>query len=128
MTGEEEDVSLLRYSIMFGDRPVTIAIRTTVLPLLLAAGLPFTAGAQTCVPDTTPDWITSIPIYISSAQVRPTDCATVQQTPPDFSWPDLSPDAQYQVTLTYPDGRTRSNTVARNWINWDEILPAGAYT
>jgi hypothetical protein len=70
----------------------------------------------------------SIPFSSSSARVRPADCATVEQTPPDLSWPDLSSDAQYQVTLTYPDGRTRSNTVAHNWINWDEVLPAGSYT
>jgi len=113
---------------MFGDLPVTIAIRTAVLPLLLAAGLPFVADAQTCVPDTTPDWITSVPMYVSSAQVRPADCATVQQTPPDFSWPDLSADASYQVTLIYPNGRAKTLTAPQNWINWDEVLLAGAYT
>jgi Heparinase II/III-like protein/Domain of unknown function (DUF4962) len=92
---------------------------------MLAAGLPCTAEAQSCVLDTTPDWTESTS---SSAQVRPADCAVVEQTPPDFSWPDLSPDAQYQIRLTYPDGSTRSATVMRNWINWDEILPAGSYT
>jgi len=107
---------------------MAVAARAAAFLLVLAAGLPFAAGAQGCVPDTTPDWMTSVPPAVSSAQVRPADCATVQQTPPDFSWPDLSSDAQYQVILTYPDGRMRSNTVARNWINWDEVLPAGAYT
>src|SRR2546426_2355477 len=64
----------------------------------------------------------------SSAPVRPSDCATVEQTPPDISWPDLSSDAQYQVTLTYPDGGTQTRTAPQNWINWDEVLPPGNYT
>ncbi len=107
---------------------MVIALRAAAFTLLLVAGWPFAARAQTCVPDTTPDWMVSIPLGYSSAQVWPADCATVQQTPPGFSWPDLSADAQYQVTLTYPDGHTRSNTAARNWINWDQVLPAGSYT
>src|SRR5712664_1091460 len=107
---------------------VAIAIRAAAFALLLVAALPFAAKAQTCVPDTTPDWMTSIPLNSSSVQVRPADCATVKQTPPDISWPDLSSDAVYQVTLTYPDGHSRSKAVAFNWINWDEVLPAGSYT
>jgi len=74
-----------------------------------------------------PDWTASIPPSSSSVRVWPADCATVVQSPPDFSWPDLSPDAQYSVTLTYPDGRVRSLEALRNWINWDEVLPAGDY-
>ena len=85
------------------------------------------AKAQPCVPDTTPDWMTSVPPTVSSAQVRPADCATVEQTPPDFSWPDLSRDARYEVTLTYPDGSSRTLAAPQNWINWDEVLPAGSY-
>ncbi len=111
-----------------GKPPVAIPTRTAVFTLLLAAGLPFAADAQTCVPNTTPDWMTTVPSSVSSAQVRPADCATVQQTPPDFSWPDLSADASYQVTLIYPDGRTKTLTAPQNWINWDEVLLAGAYT
>jgi hypothetical protein len=102
-----------------------VAMRASVFTLLLVA--PFVARAQTCVPATTPDWMASIPLSISSAQVGPADCKTVEQTPPDFSWPDLSSDAQYQVTLTYPDGHTKTLTAPQNWINWDEILPAGSY-
>ena len=104
------------------------AIHAAVFTVVLALSIPFAANAQTCVPDSTPDWMASIPLSQSSAAVRPADCVTVEQTPPDFNWPDLSSDALYQVTLTYPDGHTRSNTVARNWINWDEVLPAGNYT
>jgi hypothetical protein len=96
-----------------------------VYALVLVAALPLAARAQTCVPQTTQDWMASTG---SSAPVRPADCATVEQSPPDFSWPDLSADAQYTVTLTYPDGHSRSSAAAQNWINWDEVLPAGNYT
>ena len=113
---------------MLGVKPVAISIRAAAIMLLFAASSPLAVNAQGCVPDATPDWMVLIPSSSSSASIRPADCSTVQQTPPDFSWPDLSPDAQYQVTLFYPDGRTRSNTVTHNWINWDEVLPAGAYT
>lgn len=102
-------------------------LRPVAFSLLLAASLPFAARAQTCIPDTTPDWMASIPINQSSVQVRPADCASVEQTPPDISWPDLSSDASYEVTLTYPDGTTRTRTAPQNWINWDEALPAGSY-
>ena len=102
-----------------------MAANRAAILLVLAAGLPCAAGAQPCLPDTTPDWTTST---ASSAPVRPADCAVVRQTPPDISWPDLSPDAQYQLLLTYPDGRFRSATIGHNWINWDEVLPAGNYT
>jgi len=102
-----------------------VAPKRAARALVLIAGLlPCAAGAQLCVPDTTPDWTAST---ASSAPVRPADCAVVEQTPPDLSWPDLSPDAQYQLVLTYPDGHVRSVTVAHNWINWDEVLPAGSY-
>src|SRR5438309_4676797 len=96
-------------------------MRALLFAIVLAASLPSAASAQTCVPDPTPDWMTSLPL-------RPADCATVEQTPPDFSWPDLSPDAQYQVTLTFQDGTTRTRMASQNWINWDEVLPPGAYT
>ncbi len=107
---------------------MAIAIRNAALVLFLAGGLPFAAKAQSCIPDTTSDWMTSIPLSTSSAKVWPADCASVEQSPPDFSWPDLSADSQYQVTVTYADGRTRTLTAPQNWINWDEFLPAGSYT
>ena len=63
-----------------------------------------------------------------AAPVRPADGAAVQQTPPDFSWPDVARDAQYSVTLTYPGGRTRTLKAPQNYINWDEVLPPGSYS
>src|SRR5258708_18981882 len=108
-------------------RRVTGAMRRVVLTLLLAVAVSLAAHAQSCVPITAPDWIASIPVSSSSVRVWPADCATVEQSPPDFSWPDLSSDAQYRVALTYPDGHTRTLDAPQNWINWDEALPAGSY-
>jgi hypothetical protein len=64
----------------------------------------------------------------NAAAIRPADGATVQQTPPDFSWPDISKQARYTVNLTYPDGKTRSLAAPQNYLNWNELLPAGAYS
>src|SRR5258706_2827239 len=63
----------------------------------------------------------------NAAAIRPADGATVQQTPPDFSWPDIGKQARYTLSLTYPDGRTRSLAAPQNYLNWNEVLPAGAY-
>jgi hypothetical protein len=65
---------------MLRGSPVATAIHAAAFTLFLALSIPFAAYAQTCVPDTTPDWITSVPLGASSAQVRPADCATVEQT------------------------------------------------
>src|SRR5690349_1324994 len=71
------------------------------------------------------DWMQSAPPL--AAAVRPADGMTVQQTPPDFSWPEASRNAQYTLNLTYPDGKTRSLAAPQNYANWNEVLPAGKY-
>ncbi|HJW01669.1 MAG TPA: heparinase II/III family protein [Azospira sp.] len=89
------------------------------------SGASLAATTASCVPVTTADWmVTSNQL---AAPIRPTDCSWVTQTPPDFGWPDISSDAKYQVTLTYPDGHTNTQTAPQNWINWPEVLPAGYY-
>src|SRR5438105_230983 len=99
--------------------------RSSCSVLLLAAILSFAARAQTCVPGTTADWMVSGDAL--AAAIRPAECASVEQNPPDFGWPDVSADGAYQVSLTYPDGRTKTLAAAQNWTNWDEVLPAGTY-
>src|SRR5712692_1569345 len=101
-------------------------LRTALYALLLAAGLPFAAQAQTCVPGATADWMATSDQL--AAPIRPAECASVEQSPPDFGWPDISPDGVYQVTLTYPDGRAKTLAATQNWINWNEVLPAGTYS
>jgi len=75
--------------------------------------------------DARADWMQSAPPL--AAAIRPADGMTVQQTPPDFSWPEASRTAQYTLNLTYPDGKTRSLAAPQNYANWNEILPPGKY-
>lgn len=98
-----------------------------VCMVALAASLPLAAQGQPCVPQSSPDWMTQVPFRVSPVIVRPSDCAVVEQSPPDFSWPDHGATARYTVTLSYPDGRARSLPAPQNWINWDEALPPGDY-
>ena len=72
------------------------------------------------------DWLESSDP--SAAAIRPADGATVQQTPPDFSWPDISKQARYTLNLTYPDGKTRSLAAPQNYLNWNEVLGPGNYS
>src|SRR5216683_1194917 len=110
-------------------------IRAAAFVFLLVTGFPSAAQAQTCVPSQNADWMVNTLLNGVSAlynpgaaAVRPGDCQRVGQSPPDFSWPHLSGAAQYQVALTYPDGHTKTLSAPQNWINWDEVLPAGNYS
>ncbi len=62
------------------------------------------------------------------APVRPADCSTVTQSPPEFSWPPQSGENTYTVTLTLPGGKSETRKTSANWILWDQPLPPGAYT
>lgn len=94
-----------------------------IIGAAVLAGSPRAQAA--CVPGTATDWMDSA--SAASAPVRPLDCAVTEQSPPDFGWPDLSSDATYSVTLTYPNGTTKTRALAQNWMNWAEALPAGDY-
>src|SRR5882672_9624118 len=122
---------------------MTIAIRATAALVLFLPAAGCTARetgsppaqAHACVPNPNPDWMVNTLLNRQSslynpgaAAVRPGDCQRVEQSPPDFSWPHLSGAARYQLTLTYPDGRTKTLSAPRNWINWDEALPPGNYS
>src|SRR5689334_19802927 len=61
------------------------------------------------------------------APVRPADCGTTAQTPPEFTWPPRKEDASYQVILKFPDGRAESRTTTHNWLLWNEALKPGTY-
>src|SRR5256885_3019262 len=91
---------------------------------LLAAGLPFSGHAQTCVP-VSRDLLA--PAHPGAPMIRPRECSTVDQTPPDFSWPYVGT-GPYTVNLTFPDSHTEQVTATYNWLNWNAALPAGNYT
>jgi hypothetical protein len=93
-------------------------MRTRTILLATLCLLPFAARADG-------DWlVVDDPL---AATIRPADGATVEQTPPDFSWPDVSKTARYTVRVTYPNGKIRSLRAPQNYLNWDEVLPAGRY-
>jgi hypothetical protein len=62
------------------------------------------------------------------APVRPADCATVTQSPPEITWPPQDGEAEYVVTLRYPDGSSESRATTDNWLVWDRTLAPGKYT
>src|SRR5258708_15939171 len=61
-----------------------------------------------------------------AAMIRPIECSTVKQNPPDFSWPAIG-SGPYTVTLTFPDGHSETRRAAQNWLNWNGSLPAGRH-
>src|SRR5690349_22134819 len=61
------------------------------------------------------------------APVRPSDCSTITQTPPEFTWPPQDGSHTYVVSLTHPDGHEETRTTGENWLVWDKALPPGEY-
>lgn len=62
------------------------------------------------------------------APLWPPDCATVLQTPPDFTWPPQDGDSNtYTVTLVFPDGKEEKGTTTRNFLIWPRALAPGTY-
>ncbi len=61
------------------------------------------------------------------APIRPADCSTITQSPPEFTWPPQDGNGTYTVTVRYSDGRTQVRTTRNNWLAWDEALPPGTY-
>src|SRR6187200_1758518 len=64
----------------------------------------------------------------SRAPVRPSDCATVSQTPPEFTWPPKEGHASYTLALKFPDGHVEKASSTRNFVIWPRALPAGSYS
>jgi hypothetical protein len=62
------------------------------------------------------------------APVRPVDCATLSQSPPEFTWPPQDRASTYTLTLRFPDGRAEKRSSTRNFIIWPRALPAGGYS
>ena len=62
------------------------------------------------------------------ASVRPADCATVLDGPPQFTWPMQDGRNTYTIALHFPDGHTETRSTSSNWLAWDRAVPAGNYT
>ncbi|MGH8224318.1 MAG: hypothetical protein ACREQZ_15220, partial [Woeseiaceae bacterium] len=92
------------------------------LAVLLAAGLP--SAGLTC--DAVREDVL-VPSDPAGAMIRPRECSSVEQNPPDFSWPYFG-SGPYTVKLTFPDGHIESRTAENNWLNWNAALPEGDYS
>ncbi len=62
------------------------------------------------------------------APVRPADCATITQTPPEFTWPPQDRSSTYTVTLRFADGRVEKRSSTRNFVIWPRALAPGDYS
>ena len=60
--------------------------------------------------------------------IQPPDCATLTQSPPEFTWPPAGPGVTYEVRLRFPDGHAESQSTKGTWLIWDKLVPAGTYT
>ena len=99
-------------------------LRAAALAFVLAAGSSFASPAGACTAVSRDLLVTSDP---GDAMIRPRECSSVEQNPPDFSWPYVG-DGPYKVNLAFPDGHVESRIAANNWLNWNAMLPAGSYT
>jgi hypothetical protein len=101
---------------------VTRYLRFFLLPFLLAA---VSVDAHAAC-DTQDDFLSrSDP---SLAPVRPSDCATLTQSPPEFTWPPREGHSNYTVSLKFPDGHVESRSSTRNFVIWPRALPPGSYS
>jgi hypothetical protein len=106
----------------------SIPVAPFVIAGAVMSGTALPAQAQVCTANTTPDWMSNAQANNPLAQdIRPRDCDTVQQTPPDFRWPEVVNSGGYTLTLTYPDGTRHAQAATQNWANWKTVLPAGNY-
>jgi hypothetical protein len=102
-------------------------MKAAVLAIAIVSALviPAAARAQSaCTPAGSDDWMGAS----TQQAIEPSDCALAARDAVDFAWPDLGSDTKYQVTLTYPDGATRSKPTAINYIHWGERLEPGSYS
>lgn len=60
--------------------------------------------------------------------VRPVDCATLMDGPPQFTWPLQEGRNTYTVALRFPDGHTEQRSTTQNWLAWDHPVPTGDYS
>lgn len=77
-----------------------------------------------CPSAPTGDWLATAPALAMPVSPRP--CQTVDQTPPQFSWPDVGA-RRYQLELRDATGRIERHVVERNWLLPERALAAGDY-
>lgn len=69
-----------------------------------------------------------IPKLTDFTPILPFDCASTEQSPPDFSWPSRGKIARYRFVLVMPDGKSEEKYTEQNWIAWPTVLAPGWYS
>jgi hypothetical protein len=82
------------------------------------------AFAADCPPLMKADWPTSAPAL--AMPVMPGHCESVDQSPPQFAWPDQG-ETRYQLELRDAQNRVTRHVAERNWLLLDKPLPQGSY-
>jgi len=93
---------------------------------MLMAGLlgSHAALASDCLPLQKADWLSSEPAL--TMPVMPAHCESVDQTPPQFAWPDQG-ETRYQLELRDAQNRITRHVADRNWLLLEAPLPQGKY-
>ena len=64
----------------------------------------------------------------SLAPIQLSDCITLTQSPPEFTWPPRDGHSNYTLSLKFADGRVEKRSSTRNFIIWPRALPPGNYS
>src|SRR5258706_14739611 len=99
--------------------PPRFTLALLILPLAAAHATHAACGAQS-------DFLARADALL--APVRPVDCSTLYQTPPEITWPAQEKDGAYTLTLRFPDGRVEKLATPRNSALWPRALPPGSYS
>lgn len=93
---------------------------------MLAVGLlgSHASLAGDCFPMQKADWLSTAPALTMPAM--PAHCESVDQSPPQFSWPDQG-ETRYQLELRDAQNRITQHVADRNWLLLDTPLPQGTY-
>jgi hypothetical protein len=103
------------------DRRRAAWLRRYGLIALLGSGA---VWADDCPPLPKADWLSRAPA--SAMPAMPAHCETVDQTPPQFAWPDQG-ETGYQLELRDARNQIVRHVVERNWLLLDTPLPEGVY-
>ncbi len=110
---------------MFETRRHETAARYGLIVMLAISLLGLRAAwADDCPPLVKADWMSAAPAL--AMPVMPAHCETVDQTPPQFAWPDQG-ETRYQLELRDARKRITHHVADRNWLLLDTPLPAGEY-
>jgi hypothetical protein len=82
------------------------------------------AFAGDCPPLKAADWLASGAAL--TMPVAPAHCMSVDQTPPQFSWPDQG-ETRYELELRDGENKISRHAAERNWVLLEAPLPAGTY-